>query len=67
MSDTKIRSLVKAISWRAIGTLDTFLISWLVTGHITLAGTIATIEIFTKIMIYWTHERIWNIIPWGKR
>jgi uncharacterized membrane protein len=58
--------LVKALSWRATGTIDTFIIAFLVTGELGLASTIAVIEIATKISLYWLHERVWNKIMWGK-
>lgn len=60
------RSLVKTISWRIIGTLDTVLISWLITGTLTIAFTIGAIELVTKMILYFFHERIWNTIKWGK-
>ena len=61
------RSLAKALSWRAVGTVDTFVISFFVTGKVSLAGTIAAVEIVTKVMIYYLHERIWAAVPWGHR
>lgn len=67
MNDTSIRSLVKAISWRVTGTLDTFIISWLITSELAIAGTIASVEVFTKILLFWLHERGWNRISWGKQ
>ena len=66
MSDTGKRSLVKAITWRITGTLDTFIISWFITGQLALAGGIALTEVLTKICIFWIHERIWNKINWGR-
>ena len=60
------RSLLKTISWRVIGTLDTILISWLITGEMTLALSIGTIELITKMILYFFHERLWNQIKWGK-
>jgi uncharacterized membrane protein len=66
MSDTAVRSLAKAVSWRITGTVDTFLISWLITGHVLLASGIALTEILTKIFLFWMHERVWNRITWGK-
>ncbi|UMB60243.1 DUF2061 domain-containing protein [Lutibacter sp. A80] len=65
-SEKPLRSIVKTISWRVIGTLDTVLISWLVTGHIALALSIGSIELITKMVLYFFHERIWNKIKWGK-
>ena len=66
MSDTPVRSLAKAISWRVTGTIDTFLISWIITGEVLLATGIAFTEVITKVFLYWAHERVWNKINWGK-
>ena len=60
------RSFLKAVSWRATGSIDTFVISLFVTGKFGLAGTIAGVEVVTKIALYYFHERVWAIIPWGK-
>lgn len=65
--ETKRRSVVKAFSWRTIGTLDTITISYFLTGEITTAISIGGIEIFTKMILYFFHERLWNAISWGKR
>jgi uncharacterized membrane protein len=61
------RSFIKAVSWRTVGTIDTFIISYFVTGKVTIAGSIASIEVVTKILIYYLHERVWAMIPWGHR
>ena len=66
MSEHHRRSLAKAISWRITGTVDTFLISWLITGELALAGGIAATEVVTKIVLYWLHERAWNRVSWGR-
>ncbi|MEY4198453.1 MAG: hypothetical protein RLZZ265_193 [Verrucomicrobiota bacterium] len=60
------RSLVKAISWRVTGTCDTVLISWLITGQIKAALGIGFVELFTKIALYYVHERIWNKLDFGR-
>ena len=65
-SEKPIRSVIKSLSWRIIGTLDTILISWLVTGTLQLALSIGLIELITKMILYFFHERIWNLITWGK-
>ncbi|MEX1382283.1 DUF2061 domain-containing protein [Lutibacter sp.] len=65
-SEKPMRSVLKTISWRVIGTLDTIVISWLITGHIALALSIGSIELITKMVLYFFHERIWNKIKWGK-
>lgn len=61
------RSFIKAVSWRMVGTIDTFVISFFVTGKVSVAGSIASIEIITKILIYYLHERVWSMVPWGHR
>jgi len=66
MSETNRRSLAKAVSWRITGTIDTFIISWLITGELLLASGIALTEVITKVVLYWAHERVWNRVNWGK-
>jgi uncharacterized membrane protein len=65
--DTHSRSLAKTISWRITGTIDTFIISAIVTGKLTVAGSIAVTELFTKVLLYYFHERIWAAISWGHK
>jgi uncharacterized membrane protein len=67
LNDTPVRSLAKAVSWRVTGTIDTFIISWLITGQFLLATGIAFTEIMTKITLFWAHERVWNRINWGRK
>ena len=66
MTESHSRSIAKAISWRATGTLDTFLISWLITGKPLLAGGIAATEVMTKVVLFYLHERAWTRISWGR-
>jgi len=66
LSDSSTRSLAKAVSWRVTGTIDTFIISWIITGEPLIASGIAFTEIMTKILLFWLHERVWNKISWGK-
>ena len=60
------RSFVKSVSWRIIGTIDTILISYFVTGQIDFALSIGMIELITKMGLYVVHERAWNRFSWGK-
>ncbi|MEK7706466.1 MAG: DUF2061 domain-containing protein [Verrucomicrobiota bacterium] len=60
------RSLIKAISWRVTGTLDTILISFVITGQAKWAFTIGFVELFTKVFLYYIHERIWNRLSFGR-
>ncbi|HEY1110594.1 MAG TPA: DUF2061 domain-containing protein [Opitutaceae bacterium] len=77
-ADSRLRSLLKAISWRCVGTLDTFFVSFVVlnmtgaatggVGHAArISGGIAGIEVLTKILLYYFHERAWGKIRIGRR
>jgi sulfate adenylyltransferase large subunit len=66
LTETHRRSLAKAVSWRATGSLDTFLVALVITGNVHLAGGVALTEVLTKILIYYLHERVWALITWGK-
>lgn len=61
------RSFMKAASWRVLGSIDTFLLSWFFTSSAKAAGAIASTEIITKILLYYFHERVWSSIHWGAK
>lgn len=60
------RSILKSISWRLIGTIDTIIICYIVTGDIRPSLSIGSVELITKMSLYFIHERLWNRIQWGK-
>jgi len=53
------RHILKTISWRVVGTLDTMILSWLITGSWKLGLTIGGVEVLTKMILYFLHERAW--------
>lgn len=65
--DSHPRSLAKAVGWRITGSLDTFLLSFVFTGSVKLAGSIAETEVATKMLLYYFHERAWSSIRWSQR
>jgi len=65
--DTNIRSIVKAISWRAIALMTTMLIVYLFTRQIDIAIKAGVIETGFKLFFYWMHERLWFKIRWGRK
>jgi uncharacterized membrane protein len=65
-SERPIRSILKTISWRTVGTLDTIAISWVLTGQAETALAIGSVELVTKMILYFGHERLWNAINFGK-
>jgi len=66
-ADAHSRSFAKAVSWRITGSLDTFLLSLIITGSIKIAGAIAIVEVITKIALFYLHERAWGLVQWGRR
>jgi len=66
MKERRTRSIIKTLTWRVTASLDTFLISWIITGSYILGGSIAGVEILTKMFLYYFHERIWNKLTWGR-
>ena len=60
--EQKRRSLAKTATWRITATIDTMLLAWLFTGSPAAAVTIGSLEILTKLVLYYLHERFWNKI-----
>jgi uncharacterized membrane protein len=53
------RHILKTITWRLVGTIDTILLSWLITGNLTISLAIGSVEVLTKMLLYFLHERVW--------
>jgi uncharacterized membrane protein len=70
MGKTKVnlkRHLLKTITWRIIGTIDTVVIGWVVSGDPLIGLTIGSFEIITKMILYFIHERVWYKINFGTK
>jgi uncharacterized membrane protein len=65
--ETHGRSIAKAVSWRITGSIDTFALSWFITGNVVSASSIASAEVVTKIVLYYFHERAWALLPFGRQ
>lgn len=65
-TDSNLRSLAKTVSWRILGTLDTIIISYFVTGEVAMALSIGSVEVVTKMILYYLHERVWANVKTGK-
>jgi uncharacterized membrane protein len=65
--ERRIRSIVKAASWRLTGTLDTVVVSFLITGSLKASFSIGGLELFTKLTLYYFHERLWNRLHFGRQ
>lgn len=58
-NNTRLRHILKTITWRLLASIDTFIISWLYTGNIQMGLSISFFELFSKIFLYYLHERVW--------
>jgi uncharacterized membrane protein len=65
--DKSYRSFVKAITWRITGSIDTFFLTFIVTNKFDFALSISFLEVFTKTLLFWVHERIWDRVRWGRK
>ena len=61
------RHIIKTISWRIIGTLDTMFLAWLITGNPVMGIKIGAAEIISKMMLYYVHEKLWYKTSFGLR
>ena len=64
-SNSRLRHIFKSITWRVVGTLDTMFIAWILTGDVVVGLQIGSIEVVTKMVLYYVHERIWYTSNWG--
>jgi adenylylsulfate kinase len=64
--ETHIRSITKAVSWRIVATLTTMLLVFLFTGNLVVSTGVGLTELLSKIVIYYLHERAWNVINFGR-
>jgi uncharacterized membrane protein len=68
MSPDRIRHILKSITWRLIGTIDTVILGWLITDNLEMGLKIGGVEIITKMILYYFHERVWyRYIRLGKK
>lgn len=65
LRDSKTRHLIKTVTWRFVGTLDTILLSWLISGDPMVGLQIGVAEVITKMILYYLHERSWYKINYG--
>jgi uncharacterized membrane protein len=59
------RHIAKTITWRIIGTIDTMILGWIISGNPMTGLKIGGLELVTKIMLYYAHERAWFRINFG--
>jgi len=65
--ESHVRSIAKAITWRAGGTAVTFAVAWVLTGELELAAQIGVLDTAIKLGAFYMHERMWNRLSFGKK
>ena len=65
MFASKARSILKTLSWRIVGTLDTMALGWIITGSPLVGLKIGALELITKFVLYYIHERVWLRCKYG--
>lgn len=64
--ESHLRSILKGLTWRVIATSTIIAIAYFKTGDVTMALEIGAIEFFIKLLLYYLHERAWQVVPRGK-
>ena len=64
-ASSNVRHILKTITWRFIGTMDTMFLGWLISGSAEIGLSIGGLELFTKMILYYLHERIWYKSSFG--
>ncbi len=62
---SRARHIAKTITWRIVGTIDTILLGWLITGDPLTGIKIGSVELITKMLLYYAHERLWYKSKFG--
>lgn len=65
--DTQKRSIVKTITFRIIATITTVILVLIFTENLALASIIGVLDLISKLIIYYLHERVWNKVSWGEK
>ncbi len=65
MHENHLRSVIKGASWRVVGTIDTVFLTFMYTRQVNTAFKVVGVELFTKIFLFYVHERIWMQLSFG--
>jgi uncharacterized membrane protein len=63
--ESRLRSILKSLSWRIVATLTTIALTWFFTGEVDTALKVGSFEFVLKFLIYYFHERAWQMVPRG--
>jgi len=65
--DTRKRTLAKTISFRILATIATMILVYVFTKSWTLMGILGGLDLVSKLLLYYFHERAWDKVEWGKK
>ena len=65
MTDGRIRSVLKGVTWRVIATMTTILLVYIYTGSLTLVAQVGVLDVALKFTFYYAHDRAWSKTSWG--
>lgn len=65
--ETKLRSILKTVSWRFLATCTTVLLVFIFFGKLALATVVGVLESVLKMTLYFLHERMWNKVKFGRK
>lgn len=63
--ESHLRSVLKAVTYRVLGTITTGILAYAVTGDLRVSVTISALEPLVKTAVYYLHERAWQLVPRG--
>ena len=66
MRESRLRTVIKALTWRAIATTTTMALAYYATGSLAIAGAIGAADVVIKLFFYYCHERAWGRVSWGR-
>ena len=62
---SRLRHFLKTLSWRVIGTVDTMMLAWVISGNPLIGLKVGLVEVLTKMLLYYIHERVWYKLDYG--
>lgn len=66
MREARIRSIIKALTWRVIATCTTMGLVYVATRDLDLMAAVGAADVLIKLFFYYCHERVWGRVPWGR-
>lgn len=62
---SQARHILKTITWRFVGSVDTMFLGWFISGSAEVGLSLGGLEILTKMILYYLHERVWYRMSFG--